>query len=103
MRENFDKIGFETVTVFGKKCLFTDIRVDRETVPQGKYMYEIRHSDEDWGLPVSVGPGVLVNFFGTVVSDEPLLDESGEERWFTFEKEVNGEEYPVEFGWGYAD
>ena len=34
---------FEDVTVLGHPMLFTCLRVDRDTVPQGMYMYEVRH------------------------------------------------------------
>lgn len=32
---------FEDVTVLGHPMLFTCLRVDRDTVPQGMYMYEV--------------------------------------------------------------
>ena len=37
---------FEDVTVLGHPMLFTCLRVDRDTVPQGMYMYEVRHDDD---------------------------------------------------------
>lgn len=42
---------FEEITVFNKPALFTNIRIDKATVPKGLYMYEVRHND-DWSDPV---------------------------------------------------
>jgi len=63
---------FEEVTVFGMPMLFTCLRVDRSTVPGNLYIYEVRHADEDWGEPVQVCKGVLVNHYGTLISNKPL-------------------------------
>ena len=40
-RETYAKL-----TLMGKPVLFTCSRVNRKTVPEGMYMYEIRYSDE---------------------------------------------------------
>lgn len=37
---------FEEITVFNKPALFTNIRIDKATVPKGLYMYEVRHNDD---------------------------------------------------------
>ena len=67
-----NKVTWEKVEVFGKECLFSALRIDRKTVPEGYIMYEVRHSDEDWGEPVEIALGVLVNFFGTLLTKEAL-------------------------------
>ena len=58
------------------RCEYYDgIRILYDTVPQGKYHYETRHSDNDVSLPVSIKPEgepVIVNFCGTIVSDIPI-------------------------------
>lgn len=36
------------------------------------FYYGIRHSDSDWGKPVTIEPNVVVNFFGTLISTESL-------------------------------
>lgn len=48
---------FEDVTVLGHPMLFTCLRVDRDTVPQGMYMYEVRHDDDQQGEPVQIATG----------------------------------------------
>ena len=49
-----------------------NIRIDRNTVPEGKYQYEIGEDDDSGGEPARVQYGVLVNFFGTLICDVPL-------------------------------
>lgn len=36
------------------------------------FYYELRHGEEDWDLPISIETSVLVNFCGTLISDQPL-------------------------------
>lgn len=71
-RFNAKEINWEKVEVLGQDGLFTDLRVDRETIPDGWHVYEVRHSDNDWGEPVEICLGVLVNFYGTLLVKEPI-------------------------------
>ncbi len=66
------KARYEEVTILGKPMLFTEARIDRDTVPKGLYMYEVRHDDDQNGNPVQLGRWILVNFWGTVISAQPL-------------------------------
>ena len=59
---------FEDVTVLGHPMLFTCLRVDRDTVPQGMYMYEVRHDDDQQGEPVQIANWIMVNHWGTLLS-----------------------------------
>ena len=55
------------------KGQFVDLRVSDDTIPEGKYMYHTRHSDNGaWSTPVTIEPHVLVNFCGTIITDEKL-------------------------------
>lgn len=63
---------FEEVTVLDKPMLFTCLRVDRSTVPKGMYLYEVRHDDYGRGDPCQIGNWILVNHWGTLISNEPL-------------------------------
>ena len=54
MRVNAMTEQFEDVTVLGHPMIFTCLRVDRDTVPEGLYMYEVRHDDDQQGDPVPV-------------------------------------------------
>ena len=58
MNERFEEVEFQ-----GKTMLFTDSRVQRDTIPDGLHRYEIRHTDDDWGEPCQLGYGILVNHF----------------------------------------
>lgn len=42
---------FQKVIVCGIPCDFNDMRIDRNTVPEGKYLYEIADDDESSGDP----------------------------------------------------
>ena len=63
---------FEEVTVLDKPMLFTSLRVDRTTIPKGMYLYEVRHDDYGRGDPCQIGNWILVNHWGTLISNEPL-------------------------------
>ena len=71
-RYDYNKEQFEKVRVCGNQCLFSDVCIDRSTVPEGKYQYEIGGDDDSGGEPARVQYGVLVNFFGTLICDVPL-------------------------------
>ena len=71
----------EEVDLLGRKGYFTELRVDKGTVPEGMYCYELRHGDDD-GFPVSVEENVRVNYFGAVLFAEDL--ELGEEKALQF-------------------
>lgn len=67
MAEQFDEI-----TVCGKPALFTSIRLDRNTIPDCLYAYDVRHDDDCLGIPCEIAPYVLVNHWGTIILAEPL-------------------------------
>lgn len=71
----------EEVELLGRTGYFTELRVDKETVPEGMHCYELRHGDDD-GFPVSVEESVRVNYFGAVLFTEAL--ELGEEKALQF-------------------
>ena len=72
MRKNAKEIEWEKVEVLGKEGLFADYRVDRNTIPEGYFMYEIRHDDDCQGDPVQIAKWVIVNFWGTLLVKEPF-------------------------------
>lgn len=104
------KEKFQVVTVFGEKMLFTNARVERSTVPKGLYLYEVRHSDEDWGEPIQVAEWIRVNHWGTLLSTKPIklekspvIDNSyreidAETDWNYESYEISVREYIKEFG-----
>ena len=77
MRYDYREIKTEKVEVKGISCEFYDMRVKRETIPEGKYLYEVADGDSD-GVPARVKPGIMVNFYGTLICDQELpLGEHG--------------------------
>ena len=54
------KERFELVEVFDRPMLFTCLRVDRNTVPKGLYLYEVRNDDDQCGIPVEIGRWIMV-------------------------------------------
>ena len=77
-RYEYNTENYETVCVCGVECEFYDVRIERSSVPQGLYHYEVAGDDDCGGDPVRVAKGILVNFFGTLISRTELpLDEAG--------------------------
>lgn len=72
MRLDYRTEKFQKVSVCGIPCDFSDMRIDRSTVPEERYQYEVAGDDDSGGDPARVQRGVLVNFFGTLISDVPL-------------------------------
>lgn len=67
---------FQKVSVCGIICEFSDMRIDRSTVPDGRYQYEAAGDGGSGGDPARVRLGIMVNFFGTHISDQPLSVEN---------------------------
>ncbi len=71
------KESFFLVDTDGYICLFTNMRLDRDTIPAGLYCYDVRDADCD-GTFAEIQPFVLVNHWGTIISKEPIpLNEYG--------------------------
>lgn len=64
--------SFEAVEVFGKKAAYSSCCIDRDTVPNELYCYDLRGSDFDCGTPISIEPRVLVNHAGTIITSNPI-------------------------------
>lgn len=71
------KEQFREVEIKGHMGLFTDLRVDKSTMPEGMNCYELRHGD-DRDYPVALEQNVCVNYFGAVLMADKLdLGENG--------------------------
>lgn len=64
-------LQYEGFELFGRDVLFTGARIDRDTLPRGIYAYDLRHGDDD-GMPCTLGKHVVVNHFGTVLTNRPF-------------------------------
>ena len=72
MSVNAREEEYEYVELFGKPALFTNSRIDRDTVPEGWYAYDLRGSDYYPREPATVEPHVVVNHAGTILTHEPI-------------------------------
>lgn len=77
MRYDYREIKTEKVEVKGIPCEFYDMRINRETVPEGKFLYEVAGDDDSGGDPARVGVGILVNFYGSLICNKKLPLEDG--------------------------
>ena len=71
-RLDYRRETFSKVCVCGILCEFNDMRIERSTVSEEKYQYEVAGDDDSGGEPVRVKQGILVNFFGTLICSDPL-------------------------------
>lgn len=71
-RYHAEELTYQEVTLFGNPALFSECRINSATVPEGLYRYEIRHTDDDWGEPIELARGIMVNFYGMILTREPL-------------------------------
>lgn len=72
MRYDAAKEEYEQVTVLGHTMLFTCGRIDRDTVPKGMYLYEVRHDDDGRGDPCEIAEKIMVNHWGTLITNRPI-------------------------------
>lgn len=88
MRYSAEELYYEQITIRGYKALFTNERIKLDTVPDGWYLYEVRHDDECQGIPCEIAKGILVNFWGSLLRHDelPEVEKKGflcisEEEW----------------------
>ena len=79
MGENAMKEKFDVVELFGRYALFTNLRIDRSTVPAGWHCYDIRGSDDDFGELAALEHNVSVNHAGTILSPRPIPFPDGQD------------------------
>ena len=63
---------YELAEIDHNVVLFTNMRLDRDTVPEGIFCYDVRDSDDLDGNMAEVKPFVLVNHWGTILSRKLL-------------------------------
>ena len=77
MAQNAMTEDFEHIELFGKPALFSNFRIDRSTVPDGWFCYDVRGSDNDPGRLVTLEVSVIVNHAGTILSPEEITFPKG--------------------------
>ena len=65
----------EVVELFDKRYLFTNMRIDRDTLPEGAYAYDIRDNCD--GEFCQVQNYVLVNHWGTIIGFDEIKEPMG--------------------------
>lgn len=65
------KEHFMLVDMDGFICLFTNARLDRDTIPKDLYCYDVRDADCD-GTFAEIQRFVMVNHWGTIICKEPI-------------------------------
>ena len=96
MRYPSDELYYEQVTVSGHTALFTNERIKRDTVPDGWYLYEVRHDDECQGIPCEIAKGILVNFWGSLLMHDKL-PEVEKEGFLCISEEEWNDDIPEEY------
>lgn len=62
---------YDLVQIFGRPALFTCLRLDRKTVPEEMYAYDIRYDDDD-ERAAEVAKFIFVNHMGTIITKEEI-------------------------------
>ena len=63
---------YERVNVFHHEMLFTPSRIERKSLPNHIYLYEVQYDDDNIGNPDIIKEHILCNFFGTLLSKSKL-------------------------------
>lgn len=71
-RNNAMTESFEEVTIFDKPALFTPLRINCNTVPNGFHLYEVRHDDDGQGDAVQIARNIVVNHWGTLITRDEI-------------------------------
>lgn len=68
-----DITTFEIVRIGGSKdVLFTFKQIDPKTIPDGLYVYDIRHDDDSLGDPATIEAKVFINRYGSIITTKPI-------------------------------
>ena len=78
IEEPKDAPKYQEVEIFDVPALFSNGRISLDDLPEGLYRYDLRGSDDDPGIPVTVEQNVAVNHAGAIITAKPLnLGEDG--------------------------
>lgn len=72
MAVNATEEVFDLLELFGHTVLFTCMRVDRETIPKGLYVYDVRHDDDCSGKIIEIKLHIMIIHWGTIICKEPI-------------------------------
>ena len=75
------KETFDHIELFDAPAMFTDLRIDRSTVPEGLFCYDVRGTGDDPGALNAIEPFVFVNHSGTIIGVEDYMLEKGQAKY----------------------
>lgn len=100
-KNNAQEASYEKGYLFGVAALFTSERIDKETLPSGLYVYEVRHKDSDRDTleecPYELCNWCNTDFFGTFLSARPITMTQDPCRQNAYRYYIPGEDW-VSFG-----
>ena len=71
MRVSAREADYERFMILNQDSIFTNARIDRTTVPEGLYAYDLRDACD--GEPNELRETVFVNHMGTILTKEPII------------------------------
>ena len=89
MKNNAINEQYTKIELFGQSVLFTESRLDKQTLPSEVHSYEIRHGQNDWYTPVALEPTVVEDFFGTVICNDPIPLDTHQQRTISGEQDFS--------------
>lgn len=63
--------SYKAIRINGIPAMFTNTRIERDTLPEGIYAYDIRESDDETHLS-TIKPWVCVNYGGTILTFQKI-------------------------------
>ena len=72
---------FDHIELFDAPAMFTNARVDRSSIPEGLFCYDVRGADDDPGGLTVIEPFVAVNHAGTIIGIEDYMLEQGQAKY----------------------
>lgn len=84
-----DAAKYQEVEIFDIPALFSNGRIAPADMPDGLYRYDLRGSDDDPGMPVTIEPNVAVNHAGTIITAKPLDLGTDNRRYLTEDEGLN--------------
>ena len=90
------KETFDHIELFDAPAMFTNLRIDRSTVPEGLFCYDVRGSDNDPGALNAIEPFVFVNHAGTIIGVEDYMLEKGQAKYIATHISFLGDEITLD-------
>lgn len=88
VRYDARKETYEEIEIFDTRALFSAGRIQKDSLPEGFYCYEVRHDDECIRIPCELSSHILVNFWRTVISRVPLIKEKECRRYIDVDQHI---------------